>query len=210
MFPTFNTISVVFLTGLAMSAIVGPSMLYILSRSVNQGHKAGFVSSAGLAVGGILHAVLAALGISVLISYIPGAMTGIEIFGAIYLVYLGVGIIREKDQPADKTVASAQTEIPMNKIFFQGITVELFNPKTVLFFLAFLPPFVDQSSEYSAFHMMLLGVVITLSYLPSDFIISVTGASIAKKMASNTGLQNLLKYVSGGFLILLAVSIAFV
>ena len=205
MYPSFDSIMMVAIAGLAMSATPGPSMLYVLSLSMGQSQKAGLVSSLGLAVGGMIHVALAALGVSAVFAYMPGAMTSVKVIGAIYLFYLGVSMIREKNSSVEQMKIRAVSERPLSSIFYQGIIVELFNPKTILFFLAFLPQFVMTEGEHISIHMLILGILIPLTAVPSDLIMAITGGALANKIAGSEFAQNAMKWISGGFLIFLSV-----
>lgn len=204
MFPDVATIIVVAIAGLAMSAIPGPSMLYVLSRSMGQSHTAGLVSSLGLAVGGGVHVLLAVLGITVLINNMPAVMMLIKYCGALYLAYLGITTIFEKPvAPEAVTIYPVKNTPPLN-IFLQGVLVEVLNPKTIIFFIAFLPQFIEPNNKFAIYHLLFLGALIPITAIPADVLVAFTGGMLAKKIATSSMAQRVISLVAGGILILLA------
>jgi threonine/homoserine/homoserine lactone efflux protein len=197
--PTLETILLVTVAGLALSASPGPSMLYILSRSVGQSRAAGLVSAAGLATGGFVHVVLAALGLSALFSYSPGVYTAVKILGAVYLIYLGVDTLRDGGSEAEDQ--SRTNDDSLAAIFYQGVLVEVLNPKTMLFFVAFLPQFVDGTLGSVTAQMFLLGLLVPLTAMPSDLIVAFGGGTVAARLSASPTMSTGLKWVSGLILI---------
>lgn len=204
MFPDISVITTVLIAGLTLAAIPGPSMIYVLSISISQGRAAGFASSVGLALGGIIHALLTVMGISVLITKTPMLMTSVQIAGAIYLLYLGIETLKEKNISETSIKINVVANKSIFNIFRQGVLVELLNPKTILFFLAFLPQFVTKNTEYSSVHMFILGLLVPLTAIPYDLIATFSGRHIADKIAGSNRTQYTIKYISGGILILLS------
>lgn len=205
--PSVDTILLVTLAGLALSASPGPSMLYVLSRSVGQSTVAGFASTIGLAIGGIVLAVASALGLAVVIKKSEVLYSGIKIAGALYLIYLGVQLIRESGKE-DLRVYKVSRESFM-KILYQGIWVEVLNPKTILFFLAFIPQFVDRSIDNITTQVLILGMLVPLTAVPSDIIVSVAGGTLADKLARKGRAATLLNWLGGLIMIGLGVRIFF-
>jgi threonine/homoserine/homoserine lactone efflux protein len=204
--PTLETIVIVTFAGLALSASPGPSMLYVLSRSVGQSHTAGLVSAAGLAVGGFVHVIAAALGLAALFSYLPAVFTAIKFAGAFYLIYLGIDMTRghPDDQPSGPRKFR---HMSLRRIFCQGILVETLNPKTLLFFVAFLPQFVDQQLGSVGLQMVVLGALVPLTAIPSDLIVALTGGGIAQRIARNQTMSQWLRWFAGAILIGLGLNI---
>jgi threonine/homoserine/homoserine lactone efflux protein len=208
--PSLETIVAVTLAGLALSASPGPSMLYVLSRSVGQSRAAGLVSAAGLAVGGIALALAAALGLAATVNLSPTLYALIRTAGGLYLIYLGLSALwdiwaREPDLAAATRRMSKQQ--PLGQIFLQGVMVELLNPKTIIFFLAFLPQFVDSTRGSITTQMLLLGALVPLTAVPSDIIVAYSGGTLAKKVASNRRTSIALQCLSAAVLIALGVRI---
>jgi threonine/homoserine/homoserine lactone efflux protein len=135
--PEWSTIGLFVMAASVLVAVPGPNSLYIIARSVEQGWRAGIASSLGVMVGTMLHIIAAALGVSALLLSSATAFSLVKYAGAAYLVYLGVRAI------ADKGTAFSQGErFPgrrLGRIFYRGVVVNALNPKTALFFTAFLP-----------------------------------------------------------------------
>lgn len=205
--PSLETIIVVTLAGLALSASPGPSMLYVLSRSIGQSHGAGYASAAGLAAGGMLLALAAALGLSALFAASTMAYTAVKVGGAAYLCYLGIDMIASKSEPMDALQEVHRSSLW--RIFYQGVAVEVFNPKTILFFIAFIPQFVDAGIGSVPLQMLVLGLLVPLTAVPSDIIVATMGGSLAAKISAHRTGQTILKWVGGLFLIGLAARILF-
>lgn len=181
--PTPETIILVMIAGFTLSVSPGPSMLYVLSRSIGQDRHAGLVSAAGLATGGALHAVAAAVGLSAALAYSPALFRGITMAGAIYLIYLGIQTYRSRHETMGD--AQAVRRQPSWRIFSQGMLVEVLNPKTALFFLAFLPQFVNQESGNLVLQVLILGMLIPLTAVPADVIVAFTGGTLARKISGS-------------------------
>ena len=206
--PELDMILTVTLAGLALSASPGPSMLYVLSRSVGQSRTAGFASAIGLAIGGILLALASAMGLAAVFQVSPRLFTVLQIVGGCYLFYLGVGMIREAGKD-DLTVRKVRTA-SFTRILSQGILVELLNPKTAIFFLAFLPQFVDFGRSDVTSQMLILGMLVPLTAIPADIIVSIAGGTVAQKLSNNPRASILLAWLGGLILIGLALRIFFI
>lgn len=206
-FPSLENIIAVVLAGLLLSAIPGPAMLYVLSRSVSSGRMGGFLSSLGLACGAMVHVVLAVLGVSVFLNNNPELIKPIEILGSFYIAFLGIQTIRQplftqKEVVLDKVSFNSNFEL-----FKQGFIVEALNPKTILFFVAFLPKFIDPSSEFMPYHMLVLGLLVPLTAVPSDMLITFTGSTITSYVTKNTRFQIVVKWSSGLLLVGISLSL---
>ena len=138
--PDPSSLSVFVVAALALLLLPGPAVLYIVARSVDQGRTAGLVSVVGVGLGSMVHVAAAALGVSALLVQSAVAFTTVKYLGAAYLVYLGIRRLMDKN---GDVVATAGRERTLRAIFVQGIWVNILNPKTALFFFAFLPQFVS-------------------------------------------------------------------
>ena len=180
--PSLDTLLAVTLAGLTLSASPGPSMLYVLSRTIQQGRRGGIASSLGLAAGGLLVALLAALGLAALAAQSPLALRVIRFGGAAYLLWLGLQALRATlwPPPARSGQAPSRPAVPATswRLFAQGVLVELTNPKTLLFFVAFMTPF---AASHSPLGLLLLGSLIPLTAVPADLLCIFAGAWAAAK-----------------------------
>lgn len=204
--PSWETILAVVFAGLVLSVMPGPSMLYVLSRSAGQSRSAGFASALGLALGGISWALAAALGLAVIFQQLPIAFDILSIVGAAYLLFLGGRMILEKHEESGFHVEKMKRQ-SFVKIVWQGLLVEIFNPKTILFFMAFIPPFVDKARGDVALQLLILGALVPLTSIPSDLIVAYTGGTLAKTMKRNLMARRILAWVCGFLLIGVAASL---
>ena len=143
------------LAGIVLNITPGSDTLYILGRSVSQGKKAGLYSVLGISSGCAVHTLLAALGLSELLAQSAEAFMAVKIAGALYLGYLGLQLLRSKES----MLAAAQPEeVSRKDIYLQGLLTNVLNPKVALFFVSFLPQFIDSQNQYGILPFMLLGV----------------------------------------------------
>lgn len=163
---------------LALTLIPGPNVMFIVSQSIGQGRKAGIFSALGVEAGSIVHVAAAVLGLSALLASSATAVSAIKIGGAIYLIYLGVRTLLAKS-PAHASAEMHAARQP-SRLFMNGFFINVFNPKVALFFVAFLPQFVDPDRGSVTAQLMVLGVIFCLIGLCTDSIyalISGTGGA---------------------------------
>ncbi|HEX9768245.1 MAG TPA: LysE family translocator [Kiloniellales bacterium] len=184
---------------LVLNLSPGPSNLYVLSRSLAQGTRAGLIAAAGLAAGSLGHVAAAALGLSAVFLYSPVAYALLKLAGAGYLIYLGLTHLVSA-RPAAGAVGAA-TAKPRRTIFLESSLVELLNPKTALFFLAFLPQFADVAAGPLAPQLLLLGLIVTLTALPCDAAVAVLSGRAARILSVSPLIGRLQSWVSGSILI---------
>ncbi len=197
----------IFITGAAiLLAIPGPAVLYIVSRSIGHGRPAGLISAMGIAVGTLVHVAAATLGLSALLASSALAFQFVKYIGAAYLIFLGIRILCGPESHLGQSSA-AQTSL--RRIFGQGVLVNLLNPKTALFFLAFLPQFVDPSRGHATLQIFQLGVLFALLGWLSDSIWALLAGTIGGKLRQSPRLRRVQRNVSGGALIALGVASAF-
>ncbi|AGC46831.1 homoserine/threonine efflux protein [Myxococcus stipitatus DSM 14675] len=144
------------LAGVALNLTPGPDTMYVLARSMGQGRSAGFVSALGICVGGLFHISAAALGLSALLATSAVAFLVVKWVGALYLVWMGVQMLRSKTGP--QAVEGLQPA-SLWRIFRDGVVTNVLNPKVAVFFLAFLPQFVDPSRGSTGLQFVLLGLL---------------------------------------------------
>lgn len=165
---------------LALNLAPGPDMLYVIGRSLGQGKRAGIVSALGIFVGCLVHIAAAAVGIAALLRSSPLAFNVVRYAGAAYLVYLGVRMLVTKE-----SAFSADT-LPkpeaLNKIFYQGVITNVLNPKVAMFFLAFLPQFVNPKTGPAHFGVALQIVVLGLIFNAGGTLVNLAVALAAGRM----------------------------
>jgi threonine/homoserine/homoserine lactone efflux protein len=198
---------VLFMTGAMLLLLVpGPAVLYITSRSIGLGRAAGLVSAMGIAVGTMFHVAAATLGLSALLVSSASAFRFVKYAGAAYLIYLGIRTLRGGDAAI---MDPSNGRRSLRSIFGQGVLVNLLNPKTALFFLAFLPQFVDPAHGHATLQIFELGVLFALMGWVSDSVWATIAGTFAEHLRGNVCLGRAQRKVSGGVLIALGLASAF-
>jgi threonine/homoserine/homoserine lactone efflux protein len=197
---------VLFVTGAAILLVIpGPAVTYVVSRSIGHGRAAGLVSVMGIVVGTLFHVVAAALGLSAVLASSALAFQFVKYLGAAYLVYLGIKTLRRDDA---QMLESAGGDGRLTRIFGQGVLVNLLNPKTALFFLAFLPQFVDPTRGHVTLQILQLGVLFALMGWCSDSMWAVVAGTVAERVRGSLRLRRAQRNISGGALIALGLASA--
>jgi len=140
----------------------GPDNIYVLTRGIAQGKKAGFVAALGFSSGLFFHTLLAVLGFAAIIKAYPAAYHALQYAGAAYLVYLGIRTLRSA---ASMSLDATMTPVSLSRIYWQSVIANILNPKVTLFFIAFLPQFINVQAGHVAWQMLLLAVVFILQAL---------------------------------------------
>lgn len=193
---------------LVLLCIPGPAVLYIVGRSIGQGRNAGYVSALGIGVGTLVHTAAAAIGLSALLVSSAAAFSAVKYLGAAYLVVLGIQRLRSKESFAAASDPAAPPST-LARVFGQGVVVNVLNPKTALFFFAFIPQFIDPSRGHVATQILSLGVLFSCMGTASDSIWAFFSSSLAGWLRSNSRWARHERYVSGGILISLGLATAF-
>jgi threonine/homoserine/homoserine lactone efflux protein len=194
--PDASTFLLFAAASLAFLAIPGPSVFYIVTRSLAQGRRAGVTSMLGVQVGGLVHVVAAAFGLSALIASSATAFTIVKYAGAAYLIVIG---LRKLLSRGEQTAEEAEPIGPASdsRLFWQGAVVNILNPKTALFFLAFLPQFVDPSAGAVAPQMLVLGTMLVGLGVMSDGTYALLAAGAGRKLRETASARRVLDRVSG-------------
>jgi threonine/homoserine/homoserine lactone efflux protein len=202
--PDASTFLLFAAASLAFLAIPGPSVFYIVTRSLAQGRRAGVTSMLGVQTGGLVHVVAAAFGVSALIASSATAFTIVKYAGAAYLILLGLRKLLSRgeedvEEPEPRGTASG------SRVFWQGAVVNILNPKTALFFLAFLPQFVDPSAGPVAPQMLVLGTLLVGLGVMSDGTYALVAAGAGRKLRETAAARRTLDRLSGGVFVGLGV-----
>lgn len=199
--PSIETLIAFTLAAIVMNLSPGPSNLYVMARTLEQGVRGGLAAVAGLAAGSLLHVLAAVLGLSAIFTYSPAAYTALKVVGALYLIYLGISALTRK-QSAGPVIENAGLDQGKStgKIFKESVFVELSNPKTALFFIALLPQFVDPDAGAAAPQFLLLGLIVTLSAIPCDLFVTLFTNKASSLIKENPSLQIWQDRVSGSIL----------
>ncbi|HTQ59532.1 MAG TPA: LysE family translocator [Candidatus Solibacter sp.] len=208
MLPSHSQLLFFISAALVLLAIPGPAVLYIVGRSIGQGRNAGFVSAFGIGVGTLIHTAAAAVGLSALVVSSAVAFSVVKYLGAAYLVFLGVQRLRSKESLVTASDRSAP-RASLARVFGQGTVVNVLNPKTALFFFAFIPQFIDPVRGHVAVQILSLGVLFACMGTTSDCIWALFSSRVASWFRANRRWQRNERYVSGGILICLGLATAF-
>jgi threonine/homoserine/homoserine lactone efflux protein len=192
--PEAHTFVVFALASLALIAVPGPAVIYIVTRSLSQGRSAGLVSMLGVEAGGLLHVAAAVVGLSALLASSAVAFNVVRYAGAAYLVYLGVRALLTQ---STEEAAAERAPMGRRRIFWHGVAVNVLNPKTALFFLAFLPQFIDPEAGSVALQAAVLGFTFVAIAAVSDGVY----ALLASKLGDRLRRGRVLARISGGVFI---------
>jgi threonine/homoserine/homoserine lactone efflux protein len=203
--PDRSTFLVFALASLALVVAPGPNLIYIVTRSVSQGRRAGLVSAVGVEAGTLVHITAAAVGLSRLVATSALAFSVVKYAGAAYLLYLGLRALRRREG-LDLSAAARSLRLP--RVFRDGIVVNVLNPKVALFFLAFLPQFVDPARGASAAQILALGVVFFGIALTVDVLYAIVAGALSGWLRRRPAYLRRQRFVVGGVYLGLGVSAA--
>ncbi len=210
--PSWETLLPFFAATAVFALLPGPAILYTAAQTLAHGRRGGYLAALGIHLGGFAHVIAAAAGLSAVFTHVPIAYTVLKTVGAVYLIWLGVGIIRSKlDSSQIRAVetVSARSSASRNRTFLNSILVEVLNPKTALFFIAFLPQFADPQAALPVWlQFMVLGTIVNLAFSAADIVtVSVTDRVLAglKKTAAA---RKIAKWAGGSILVGLGAHLA--
>ena len=201
----FHRLPLFFAASIILLLTPGPAVICIITRSASQGRLAGLVSVLSIETGNLFHALAAALGLSALLLSSALAFTALKYLGAAYLIYLGLRKLFAREQTSGPLVLEPQS---LRRIYSQGVVVAILNPKTALFFVAFLPQFVDPAQGTSALQLLELGCLFVLMALVSDGLYALLAGRLAQWFKSRQTLGNLGRYLTGSVYIGLGITAA--
>ena len=194
-------------SGLLLNFTPGADTLYIVGRSTLQGARAGAVAALGIGTGCCVHILAAALGFSALLAASATAFTAVKLIGAAYLVYLGVSLWRSRPhlQAARRDHSPAS---PLGAVFAQGVLTNVLNPKVALFFLAFLPQFVDPDAPRKLLAFLFLGLVFNVNGTLWNLLVAWSSAKVGRRVAARGRAGRWLSRVTGAAFVALGVKLA--
>jgi threonine/homoserine/homoserine lactone efflux protein len=191
------------LAALIVAAVPGPGIFYVAARTLSGGKRAGIASTFGTALGGLVHVIAGAVGVSALILASAELFAALKFAGALYLVWLGLKTFREARDLLPQQAIAAGTQ----RVFREGVLVEALNPKTAAFFLAFIPQFIDPAG-YVAFQFIILGLISVALNTLADVVVVMMAASARASLTRNPNLLQRLRQGSGLFIAGLGISLA--
>jgi threonine/homoserine/homoserine lactone efflux protein len=203
--PTGSTIALFLLAAALLAVVPGPAVAYIVTQSIDQGRSAGLVSALGVATGGLVHVAAATVGLSALIASSAQLFTAVKLVGAAYLIAVGIRRILSRD---GAETGPRSLRAPLRRIYRQGVIVNVLNPKTALFFLAFLPQFVDPDRGAVWIQVAALGTLFVLVAVLSDMTYALVSDAVAGKIRRTGAGARLRRYLTGGIFVALGVTAA--
>lgn len=197
-------------SGLLLNITPGPDSLFIMARSASQGWRAGVVACWGVGAGVFVHVFAAALGLSALLATSAMAFTVVKIVGAAYLVWIGLGMLRQRQsaEAADRPVDAAPRVIPYRLIFRQGFLTNVLNPKVALFFLAFVPQFIAPDAASKPLAFVLLGAIFDFNGMLWCHALALFTAFASHKLQVGAAVARWLNRAIGAMFVALGVRLA--
>jgi RhtB (resistance to homoserine/threonine) family protein len=195
------------LTGILLNITPGNDTIFIISRSMAQGKKAGFMSVLGIATGSLIHTTLAAFGLSMIIAKSILVFSIIKYAGAAYLLYIGYQMLTDKTS-LNTDVSFAEKSLNLKKIYRDGVITNVLNPKVALFFISFLPQFIDSSVSNTVLPFLKLGITFTITGTIWCLILANFASFLFLKLKHNKTVSNYINKTCGAVLIALGIKVA--
>jgi len=199
-----------FLTFLATASVFafipGPAMLYAAAQTMARGRRSGFMASLGLHLGGYFHIAAAAFGLSLLLAAVPLLYMAVKLGGAAYLVWLGISLFRS----SSRDLGTMAVDLSAGKrSFLQSVTVEMLNPKTAMFYLAFLPQFIAPSAGLPVpVQFLILGTIVNLMFSAADLVAVMLAGLVMARLRTSGAVQRWLQRAGGAILVGLGLELA--
>lgn len=205
--PAADLLIAFFLAAAIFAYMPGPAMLYAAAQTIARGRRAGWMAALGIHVGGYAHVLAAALGLAVLFTTVPLVFSALKLVGAAYLCWLGVKLFTARDSFATFDVLlPAKSSM---RAFRESVTVEVLNPKTALFYLAFLPQFTDPAAALPIWgQLLVLGTVVNAMFSSADIFCVVLADRMTRWLRASRTANRLARRIGGGALVALGVNLA--
>lgn len=205
--PSADLLVPFFVATAIFACLPGPGMLYATAQTLALGRRAGRCAAIGFHIAGLCHVAAAAFGLSLLLTVVPPLFTAMKLVGATYLIWLGIAHLR---RPKPLTLIRQRTPGPQaGRALRDGMIVELLNPKSVLFFLAFLPQFTDAAAALPLWaQVLVLGVIVNTLFTVTDLLLIELSDAVAQRLRSSERVVVGLRRLAGGALVALGVNLA--
>jgi threonine/homoserine/homoserine lactone efflux protein len=195
-------------SGLLLNVMPGPDSLLIMTRSATQGARAGCAAAWGIGAGTFVHIFAAALGLSAILATSAAAFTVVKLAGAAYILYLAYGMLRSKRASGGEIAPLAVPPLPCRRIFAQGVLTNVLNPKVALFFLAFVPQFIDADAPHKALAFIVLGCIFNLNGMLWANGLALFTAKASARIKLDPAVAQWLNRVTGGLFVWLGIKLA--
>ena len=192
--------------GIILNITPGADTMYIITRSIAQGKKAGYYSVFGITTGGLIHTLFASLGLSIVLAKSATAFMIVKYTGVAYLLYLGIKMITEKQNIFDSNNSNIEPA-SLKKIYGQGVFTNVLNPKVALFFLSFLPQFVNHETVTGPLPFLILGITFMTTGTLWCLFIAYASSAITSTLRDNRKIAGIMQKVSGAVFIALGIKL---
>ena len=210
--PDVSQFALFFAAALLLAVTPGPGIFYVAARSLAGGRAEGVASSFGTGLGGMVHVLAGSVGVSALVLASAELFTTLKLLGAAYLAWLGLRtiLVARKDALAAAAGQAGAPPIGLRRAFREGVAVEALNPKTAVFFLAFVPQFIDPATGGAALQFMVLGLISVVLNTLADVAVAFAAGGLRAGAARRPGLVRRLREVSGAAMIALGLGLLLV
>lgn len=205
--PSLELLITFFITTAVFAYIPGPAMLYAAAQTMARGRRGGMMATFGIHVGCYVHVLAAAAGLSVLFHAVPTLYLAVKMIGAAYLIWLGISLFRSRTggDPSMPVISQKSAR----RAFVESITVEVLNPKTAIFFMAFLPQFVDASAAFPVWlQFLILGTLVNLIFSSADLVCVFLAGAVVRGLKKSASAQRMMQRAGGAVLIGLGAHLA--
>lgn len=203
--PPLDLLLPFFAASAVFACIPGPGMVYMAAQTAARGHRAGWLSAVGFHVGGLVHVCAAAFGLAILLTSVPVLYTAMKLAGAAYLIWLGVGYMRA----AAMAMAADAGPVASGRALGDSLVVGVLNPKTAIFYLAFLPQFTDAAAAFPVWlQVLVLGAIVNAMFSLTDAVCIVVSQTVTKALTASRSARRLASRIGGGLLIGLGINLA--
>jgi len=203
--PAPHTLALFMAAALALNLTPGPDMMYVTARSVSDGRRAGIVAAFGIGAGTLVHISALALGLAALLAAVPLAYDVLRIAGAVYLLVIGVQLLL---RPRNTGATAALAPASLKTVFAQAVLTNVLNPKVALFFLAFLPQFVDPAAGPAVAQIVLLGLLFDIQGTAVNAAVALLASGTTRRLRANARAVSLLRRLTGAIFVALGARLA--
>lgn len=196
--PSTELVLAFLATTAIFACIPGPAMLYAAARTLAGGRWAGLLATLGIHLGGYVHVISAAAGLSIVFHAVPPLYLAVKLAGAAYLVWLGIGMFRSGGE--DGAALAVIRPSSGRRAFVESVVVEALNPKTAIFFMAFLPQFVDPSAPLWL-QLLVLGTIVNIMFSATDVVCVLLASAIMTRLRRSSRGQRIMRRAGGSLLV---------
>ncbi|MFI5011451.1 MAG: LysE family translocator [Hyphomicrobiales bacterium] len=196
--PSFDILIAFAAATFVFAVYPGPALLYTAAQTLARGRRSGFLAALGIHCGCYLHVVAATLGLSAVFQHVPALYVALKLVGAAYLVFIGIGMIREQGATGEIAVAACKSPA---RAFLESMLVEILNPKVAIFFVAFLPQFVDPWAAYPIWlQFLILGIVVNCAFSTADIVTVMLASTVVTRLRRMGTAERVVRIVGGSLI----------